>query len=161
LRPVSARFGWAVHNLDVDGTIYGIAIEISGNVVTVVAPNGRRTSVTDTDLGGMTFRYGIWQIVAGTNDFKSHWNGVILGEPLDEITRALGYSAGYAMAKKGTNTNDAATAGDIGEYVESKVDIGSPVSAGATDAWGDVTSISLTACVDRDWETFPSHDHGG
>lgn len=47
---------------------------------------------------------------------------------------------------KGTNTNDSAAAGDIGEYVES---IAAAVSAAATTQYSDITTISLTA---GDWD---------
>lgn len=47
---------------------------------------------------------------------------------------------------KGTNTNDAAAAGYVGESIESFV---GPVSAPATNTYGDITSITLTA---GDWD---------
>lgn len=46
----------------------------------------------------------------------------------------------------GTTTNDSAAAGEIGEYVESVV---GSTFAPATGAWGDLTSISLSA---GDWD---------
>lgn len=46
----------------------------------------------------------------------------------------------------GTNTNDSAAAGFVGEYVESVTGV---VTAGATTVWTNVTSISLTA---GDWD---------
>lgn len=46
----------------------------------------------------------------------------------------------------GTNTNDAAAAGYVGEYIESVV---ASVSAPASTQYGDLTSITLTA---GDWE---------
>lgn len=50
------------------------------------------------------------------------------------------------MIALGTTTNDAATAGQIGEYVESVV---GNTNAPATTNFGDMTSISLTA---GDWD---------
>lgn len=47
---------------------------------------------------------------------------------------------------KGTTTNDSATAGDVGEYVQSVV---ADVSVGTTAQYYDITSISLTA---GDWD---------
>jgi len=47
---------------------------------------------------------------------------------------------------KGINTNTAAAAGDVGEYIES---FAGPVSAPATNTYGDITSITLTA---GDWD---------
>lgn len=48
----------------------------------------------------------------------------------------------------GTGTNDAATAGNVGEYIESSLGSNAPVSASGSDQWFDVTSIALTA---GDW----------
>lgn len=50
------------------------------------------------------------------------------------------------MMKRGTQTNDSASAGDIGEYVESVVAF---TNFPATGTYGDLTSISLTA---GDWD---------
>jgi len=47
---------------------------------------------------------------------------------------------------KGINTNTAAAAGDVGEYIES---FAGPVSAPASNTYGDITSITLTA---GDWD---------
>lgn len=47
---------------------------------------------------------------------------------------------------QGTNTNDSAAAGEIGEYVESAV---ASVNAPTSGQYGDLTSISLTA---GDWD---------
>ena len=47
---------------------------------------------------------------------------------------------------KGVNTNTAAAAGDVGEYIES---FAGPVSAPASNTYGDITSITLTA---GDWD---------
>ena len=54
----------------------------------------------------------------------------------------------YTLGIKGTTTNDSASAGDVGQYVESVVTSGSAVTL--TDAtWTNITSISLTA---GDWD---------
>jgi hypothetical protein len=58
------------------------------------------------------------------------------------------FSATAIVGFAGTTTNDSATAGDIGEYVESTVATGSAVAL-ATATEEDVTSISLTA---GDWD---------
>lgn len=58
------------------------------------------------------------------------------------------FEATTLLKGKGTATNDSATAGYIGEYLESV--ISSPTSyPGATTAWSDATSKSLTA---GDWD---------
>lgn len=53
----------------------------------------------------------------------------------------------------GTNTNDAATAGNVGETISSTVATGSAVSM-TSGAVADITSISLTA---GDWIIFGDH----
>lgn len=58
----------------------------------------------------------------------------------------LAYFADSGLWLKGTNTNNSASAGFIGEYVESII---SNANAPATGLWGDATSISLTA---GDWD---------
>lgn len=56
-------------------------------------------------------------------------------------------SKSTGVAVHGTNTNDNAAAGYVGEYVESKSSADNAYPASAT--WGDATSISLTA---GDWD---------
>lgn len=46
----------------------------------------------------------------------------------------------------GTTTNDSAAAGAVGQYISSYA---SGINSGATGAWADMTSISLTA---GDWD---------
>lgn len=64
--------------------------------------------------------------------------------PTNVNLQTLSKPAGVSV--HGTNTNDNAAAGYIGEYVESVV---SAVSTPLTAIWGDMTSISLTA---GDWD---------
>lgn len=54
------------------------------------------------------------------------------------------------VAIEGTNTNDNATSGNVGEYVSSSILVGSAVSLTSTVA-ANVTSISLTA---GDWDVW-------
>ncbi len=67
---------------------------------------------------------------------------VALGDTDGKLTRAAGISL------SGTNTNDSAAAGYVGEYIESSIAIGSAVSLTSPNA-SNVTSISLTA---GDWD---------
>jgi hypothetical protein len=57
-------------------------------------------------------------------------------------------ATGGSVAVKGTNTNDSASAGYVGEYLSSTVVLGSAVSL-TNDTTANVTSISLTA---GDWD---------
>lgn len=68
------------------------------------------------------------------------------------ITENLAKFASYIVAngkdRAGTNTNDSAAAGDVGEYVESNIPDSAPVSLVSSTS-KNVTSISLTA---GDWD---------
>lgn len=76
-----------------------------------------------------------------------------------DTTGDLSRSGGGGIDVQGTNTNDAAAAGEKGEYVASVVGLGSAITlTNATSA--NVTSISLTA---GDWDVSGSviYDVGG
>jgi hypothetical protein len=75
-------------------------------------------------------------------NFSATFNGVIVGNAAGTIARTGGVSI------QGTNTNDSAAAGYIGEVIESLVASGSEVSMTTATA-KSITSISLTA---GDWE---------
>lgn len=67
-------------------------------------------------------------------------------EGTQTLTGAKTLSAATGNPIHGTNTNDAAASGYVGEYIESVV---ANVSFPAALDWGDLTSISLTA---GDWD---------
>lgn len=67
-------------------------------------------------------------------------------EQRDELLKQMVLQDGSNPAA-GSTTNDSAAAGIVGEYVVSAVSTAANVP-GATTAWGDLTSISLTA---GDW----------
>jgi hypothetical protein len=67
---------------------------------------------------------------------------------ITSLTAVTALSTTGGVDIKGTNTNDSAAAGDVGEYVESIVTVGSAISLTSTVA-ANVTSISLTA---GDWD---------
>ena len=59
-------------------------------------------------------------------------------------------AAAYVAISIGTNTNDNAAAGNVGEYIESYIVSGSGIAM-STGVTLNITSISLTA---GDWEIF-------
>lgn len=65
-----------------------------------------------------------------------------------DTTGALSRSGNGGIPVQGTNTNDSASAGNIGEYIESVIASGSAVSL-TTGTPANITSISLTA---GDWD---------
>lgn len=69
-----------------------------------------------------------------------------LSATLTSLTALTSINRTGGTAITGTNTNDSAAAGCIGEYVESIV---GPVNAPATGTYGDLTSITLSA---GDWD---------
>lgn len=79
-----------------------------------------------------------WSGTAGT----AILNDVILSDGAGNLTRTGG------IAIQGTNTNNNATAGNIGEYIEGVVPVGSGIAL-TSGTQTNVTSISLTA---GDWE---------
>lgn len=67
-----------------------------------------------------------------------------------DTTGALTRTGGGGIIVQGTNTNDDAATGNVGEFVESSIASGSAVSL-STGTTADVTSISLTA---GDWDVW-------
>lgn len=67
-----------------------------------------------------------------------------------DTTAALSRSGNGGISVQGTNTNDSAAAGNVGEYIESVVAQGSAVAL-TTNTGANITSISLTA---GDWNVF-------
>lgn len=63
------------------------------------------------------------------------------------VTGNLSFASTSTQGIKGTTTNDSAAAGNVGEYIiATSAQISIP---GASNAWGDIVSISLTA---GDWD---------
>ena len=67
-----------------------------------------------------------------------------------DTTGALSRTGGGGIQHQGTNTNDSAASGEVGEIVTATVAIGSAVAL-TTATPANVTSISLTA---GDWDVF-------
>lgn len=91
---------------------------------------------------------GVTDFVAGIDNSASDaW--VLSGGTALGTNNAISISATtYAVAIRGTNTNDTATTGFVGETQQSVIARASGTSAGSSGQWWNVTSISLTA---GDW----------
>jgi hypothetical protein len=85
------------------------------------------------------------RLVRGDGGAKGVQESVIV---VADTTGALSRSGGGGIIIQGTNTNDSAAAGDVGEFVSSTVTIGSEIALTTVTA-ADITSISLTA---GDWD---------
>ena len=81
---------YGFYNLLTDGTKYRFSISISGNTVTVVAPDGKISSATDADIGIINPQYVAWQIT-GAN--SGTWHMVSIGETRDDVRTILGGAA--------------------------------------------------------------------
>lgn len=105
---------------------------------------GLTTAVTTAEferLSGVTSAIQT-QLNAKAPTASPTFTGIVVAPTIDVTT--ISHTGGTDI--KGTNTNDDAAAGDVGEYIESVV---SSVSFPATGIFGDATSISLTA---GDWD---------
>lgn len=80
----------------------------------------------------------------GTGGYTVQNSALIIAD----TTGGLSRSGNGGIPLQGTNTNDSAAAGYVGEYIESSIASGSAVSLTSTVA-ANVTSISLTA---GDWD---------
>ncbi len=102
------------------------------------------SAVTPTELGYLSGVTSAIQTQLGTKAplASPTFTGTVTAPTIDVTT--ISHTGGTDI--KGTNTNDAAAAGDVGEYVTATA---TNVNAAATTEYGDITSISLTA---GDWD---------
>jgi hypothetical protein len=116
------------------GTAAGLT---AGNATTAATCSGNAATATNatnaSQLGG----------VAAASYARNGNNSDI-----NTMTAVTSISATGGTAVKGTNTNNSAAAGYMGEYIESTLAVGSAVSL-TSGVTSNVTSISLTA---GDWD---------
>lgn len=89
----------------------------------------------------------------GTDGLRVQTSALIIAD----TTAALSRSGNGGIAVQGTNTNDSASAGDKGEYIESVIVTGSAISP-TTGTAANITSISLTA---GDWDVHAIANYKG
>ncbi len=104
-------------------------------------------TTTATELGYVN---GVTSAIQTQIDLKAPiasptFTGTVVAPTIDVTT--ISHTGGTAI--KGTNTNNNAAAGDIGEYFSSAVATGSAVSATGSSQFFDITSITLSA---GDWD---------
>lgn len=109
---------------------------VTGTTISSTVQNNTMTDIA-TGLSTCLLKDGT-QTTTATIPFA---NAVTMAQTL-VVTGLITPSAGI----KGTATNDSATAGNVGEYIESVV---SSVACGSNDVWTAATSITLTA---GDWD---------
>jgi len=95
------------------------------------------------DLIGLVVN-GKHVITANTTDVYLYSNGVA-----KFYLEAASVTSDVKLIAKGTATNDSAASGYIGEYITSAVSAGSPIGAGTSNTFKNITTISLTA---GDWD---------
>lgn len=87
------------HNLRTDGTVYQVAMEINSTAgtVTVIAPNGTLTSVTDSDITTISPRYGCIQYLPAGTAAVGTWHAFYM-TPTGVTASALRAIGGGAAA---------------------------------------------------------------
>jgi hypothetical protein len=121
-----------------------VTVNVNGLGAKAVTKNGTTALVADDIPSGflVTIRYDgtrfqlVGKVTSGANSDITSLTGVT----------AINRTGGTSIT--GTNTNNNASAGQIGEYIESSILIGSAISL-TTNVVANVTSISLTA---GDWD---------
>jgi len=91
-------------------------------------------------------------VQAALNELDSEKAKVGANADITSMTAVTSISATGGTAVKGTNTNNSAAAGMVGEYIESVVEYASAISV-TNATWTNITSISLTA---GDWDVSGS-----
>lgn len=118
---------------------------LAGNITTT------KKFLTQTGNGAIS-AVPAWGVLVGsdlptfTGDVTNSGAAMTLAATSNSTLATLSKSTGVAV--HGTNTNDAASAGFVGEYVESVVSTSTNVPS-SNNQFGDLTSISLTA---GDWD---------
>lgn len=122
----------------------------AGNISSGILPAARLPVPTASTLGGVE------SLAAVTHNFLTAISTAGLptqAQPAcGDLSNATGYCSAAVGQLAGTATNDAASAGNIGEFVSSVLAKGSAVSL-TTSTPKTVTSISLTA---GDWDVWGS-----
>lgn len=123
-------------------------ILVSNTSATGSAGVGLRLAVNDSSTGdpliSLETTSTAWSLGSDNSDsdrLKLMDSGSLTGDLLLQADRTTN-----ALSIHGTNTNDSATAGFVGEYIESVVSL---TNFPTTTNYGDLTSISLTA---GDWD---------
>lgn len=137
----------------------GVATALAVNVGSAGAPvvlngaGGTPSSLTLTNATGLPIA-GVTGLATSTTDNAAvrydgtggnQQNSALI---VADTTAALSRSGNGGVPVQGSNTNDSAAAGNVGEFVESEVLVGSAVSL-TTLTSTNVTTISLTA---GDWD---------
>jgi hypothetical protein len=114
---------------------------LNGTEVLPGVQNGQTVQIPETALG-------VQGPASSTNNHIATFNGTG-GRTIQDSGATIGPYAGATLGQlPGTTTNDAASAGNIGEYISSSIPVGSPVSL-TSNNFSNVTSISVTA---GDWD---------
>lgn len=145
-------------NLSGSANALSVQASVSGNVLGTFVDNQSNTADSDarnvmrvagTSAGDP---YSLYQVIGGTLFTAGIDNSD--GDKYKVSNNSVPGTNDYliidptttAVSIKGTNTNDSATAGFVGEVIKSRVS--TPTAFPTSGDWGDLTSISLTA---GDW----------
>lgn len=151
-----------VASVEVDAGLHVLAVQGSGSTLLggLAVALGTGGSLSDLFLFSVAggFSTSTNQAAAGiidaTNGFTVNHSSSAAGNYLRGDGTKFVSSTLKTNDLVGTNTNDNATAGNIGEYISSTIAVGSAVSL-TTGTTANVTSISLTA---GDWDVTGTVD---
>ena len=125
-------------------TLAGTSLSFSSSTPVITIPRGGTYQLKDT--GGNARTFGTVDSSSNLDIGDSNFNSVVISANSVTIMNASATGANLI----GTNTNNNANSGTLGEYVSSTIASGSAVSL-TTATTANVTSISLTA---GDWDVF-------
>lgn len=147
-----------IQNVSATDRLLGRSSVGAGDVEEVICTAAGRALIDDIDASAQRTTLGLGVLalqgdgdkgditVSGSGATWSIDNNVV--SPTKLTTGAPSWNATGNTVIGGTTTNDNATAGKVGEYIESSILIGSAISL-TTNVAANVTSISLTA---GDWD---------
>lgn len=131
-----------VSNTVISSTVFNaFTADIATGLSTCLTKDGQSTPTNNIPMGG--YRLTGLGAPATLGDALSYGN-TVTSDTVNE------YTSTHGVAIQGTSTNSSASAGFVGEVIESKIASGSAVSLVSLTA-KTVTSISLTA---GDWDVF-------
>lgn len=156
LWPSGVTYNMSVYNNTTGAFTLGIGVNSGGSPAgtTVTVPQGSKLFL-NSDGTNVVKRFDQATLPSSSTDnaaarFDGTGGGTLQNSVLliADTTGSLSRSGDGGIQLQGTNTNDNAAAGYVGEYVSSTVASGSAVALG-TGVAANITSISLTA---GDWD---------
>lgn len=134
--------------------VFSGALTLTHNATSLILPGAANITTAANDraefesLGAGNWRCNWYVKASGLPVLTTGLATSGANSNITSLTAVTAISTTGGIDIKGTNTNDDAAAGDVGEYIESVIVVGSAVSLTSGVA-ANITSISLTA---GDWD---------